>query len=44
MFLFALFAIAAAAARLKTTAYAYIGAFGDPRSVVQRLPGRTENH
>jgi FHS family L-fucose permease-like MFS transporter len=37
MFLFALFVIAAGAACLETTANAYIGAFGDPRTAVQRL-------
>lgn len=37
LFLFALFVIAAGAACLETTANAYIGAFGDPRSAVQRL-------
>jgi FHS family L-fucose permease-like MFS transporter len=37
MFLFALFVIAAGAACLETTANAYIGAFGDPETAVQRL-------
>src|SRR5436305_4579187 len=37
MFLFALFVIAAGAACLETTANAYIGTFGDPKTAVQRL-------
>lgn len=37
MFLFALFVIASGAACLETTANAYVGAFGDARSEVQRL-------
>lgn len=36
-FLLALFVIASGAAFLETTANAYVGAFGDPRSAVQRL-------
>ena len=36
-FLFALFVIAAGAACLETTANAYVGAFGDARTAVQRL-------
>jgi MFS transporter, FHS family, L-fucose permease len=37
MFLFALFVLAAGAACLETSANAYIGYFGDPRSAVPRL-------